>query len=861
MIDLAITVVVFVDFREPSERKVFFMTDKGDYSSLRQYSAKCRRFMTLCNRIQVGRQSFDNLFDVYKEIAPMSSCKSCLEDLSLVASADSESKNIFFAHLDLVEKNDKPKFHGSGRSISEAKGVACEAAMTWLEKNEPEIMDLRNKRLRIRLEDLGITVPKTYHMRLLEDGREEGLEGLPSELVEILTLEDPEDRKDIGALSKKFLETLSLKKSHEIEEIFAKLGLSFCDELNRGMNVFLFAALVTLFLRLDVNNGGLDSNEKLKLSFCKLVEQVLVFNAWKFPGFKIVTGRLLRYFLEKRAVPFMARNRMELLALQLSRGGPQSMKIDDPEHLSKLNESALLEIVGKKTPKKEYLESLFFEFEKINKVIRALFDVDGNIYGSLVNGFPTSSSDIDVVINLPQQLEQGVVSDEPALEDAGEDAQEPPSSKNLVELNQLYEAMVEEFKDEFVLQKIETARVPILVARKNNIEINISFNHQVVIHNSALLKAYSEISPRVRELVILVKHWAKQRELNDALQGTLSSYSYVLLVISFLQQKGLLPDLQSSGQCPLPERITDNGRCSTWFAAPDSIADILSYSQRLNSHSLTFLLVSFFDFYLYDFDYINDLVSVSRRIPRRREVDGDSRLIMELSKSKFVKKIDFFESFEEVGQVNFTALRKRCWLSIIDPFEFNRCLGVSARGMETLVKDMKRSQELLLDGHGAAVFAPFKKHERVQLPPFPHRELNKFDPVKGFENASNLRKVFLHDDVSLALLSEVVELAKQEAGNRASTLDSNHICCLSYLSKLGLPKQADFEKIAQNGKPVVAKVNELTRKAPQVATTDNRILDSKKAFLKVHPDPKIRSQTNMPPRSQKMQGKQIGTSN
>jgi len=40
---------------------------------------------------------------------------------------------------------------------------------------------------------------------------------------------------------------------------------------------------------------------------------------------------------------------------------------------------------------------------------------------------------------------------------------------------------------------------------------------------------------RVSPLVLFVKHWAKLQGINDASQGTVSSYSVVLMVIHYLQ--------------------------------------------------------------------------------------------------------------------------------------------------------------------------------------------------------------------------------------------------------------------------------------------------------------------------------------
>lgn len=50
----------------------------------------------------------------------------------------------------------------------------------------------------------------------------------------------------------------------------------------------------------------------------------------------------------------------------------------------------------------------------------------------------------------------------------------------------------------------------------------------------------------MKVMAYIVKHWAKQRQVNEPYKGTLSSYAWVLLVINFLQQRSppILPCLQ-----------------------------------------------------------------------------------------------------------------------------------------------------------------------------------------------------------------------------------------------------------------------------------------------------------------------------
>ena len=43
------------------------------------------------------------------------------------------------------------------------------------------------------------------------------------------------------------------------------------------------------------------------------------------------------------------------------------------------------------------------------------------------------------------------------------------------------------------------------------------------------------VDERVQPLVMIIKYWAKSHSINDASQGTLSSYALALMVIHYLQ--------------------------------------------------------------------------------------------------------------------------------------------------------------------------------------------------------------------------------------------------------------------------------------------------------------------------------------
>lgn len=52
-----------------------------------------------------------------------------------------------------------------------------------------------------------------------------------------------------------------------------------------------------------------------------------------------------------------------------------------------------------------------------------------------------------------------------------------------------------------------------------------------------------------------VKKWAKQRQIQDTYRGYLSSYTYTLMVIQFLQFVRILPSLQEIGRDQVTYRL------------------------------------------------------------------------------------------------------------------------------------------------------------------------------------------------------------------------------------------------------------------------------------------------------------------
>ena len=103
-----------------------------------------------------------------------------------------------------------------------------------------------------------------------------------------------------------------------------------------------------------------------------------------------------------------------------------------------------------------------------------------------------------------------------------------------------------------------------------------------------------------------VKHWTKRRILNDAaLGGTLSSYTWICLIISFLQTRNppILPSLQAR---PHERRVTPDGLVCSF---DDDIATLSQFGRK-NKQSVGELLFQFFRYYGHEIDYETNVISV-----------------------------------------------------------------------------------------------------------------------------------------------------------------------------------------------------------------------------------------------------------
>ncbi|KAF4660358.1 hypothetical protein FOL47_007192 [Perkinsus chesapeaki] len=282
----------------------------------------------------------------------------------------------------------------------------------------------------------------------------------------------------------------------------------------------------------------------------------------------------------------------------------------------------------------------------ILSVARSNLDIEATIetFGSAASGLSEKSSDIDATIicrfsALKKRF--GATGDEKSL-----------CSAAVMGLGKA----ISKFEKEApgvglrVVQVIPSAKVPIVVLSwigpNGNVQIvDVSINNQLPLHNTALLRNYVEMDKRVQILALCVKRWAKLCAVSDAKEGNLSSYSWTLLCIYFLQvrSKGaVLPSLQAMAakkrqgeqvkhySCPISGRVFNVDFVDRFEAT--SGEDGFKAADTTPSE----LLRDFFVFYDRDYKWGSEVVSIRTgqrhsideyvQLPRR---DADSNILIE----------------------------------------------------------------------------------------------------------------------------------------------------------------------------------------------------------------------------------------
>jgi len=126
-----------------------------------------------------------------------------------------------------------------------------------------------------------------------------------------------------------------------------------------------------------------------------------------------------------------------------------------------------------------------------------------------------------------------------------------------------------------------------------SIPINLSVNATSPAHCALLFEGCGRLEPRAKDLILLVRRWAKDRAVSHAAKGHLSPYCWTLLAIYYLQV-----GLEDSGfRLPSLAALTKSGQ-------------LPKATEPTCSKTAAELFKGFLEFYTQRFDWRNEAVSV-----------------------------------------------------------------------------------------------------------------------------------------------------------------------------------------------------------------------------------------------------------
>lgn len=207
-------------------------------------------------------------------------------------------------------------------------------------------------------------------------------------------------------------------------------------------------------------------------------------------------------------------------------------------------------------------------------------DIRVNLFGSSGNLLCSDDSDVDICITTPWKEMEGVC-----------------MIANLLAKKGMEKVVC-----------ISAAKVPIVKIWDPELGLacDMNVNNTLALENTRMVRTYVEIDPRVRPLAMIVKYWTRKRIVNDAaFGGTLSSYTWICLIIGFLQLRDppVLPSLHQRQH----QRLSKKGGPESAFA--DDLDKLRGFGDK-NKSSLGDLLFQFFRFYAHEFDYEKNAISV-----------------------------------------------------------------------------------------------------------------------------------------------------------------------------------------------------------------------------------------------------------
>ncbi|KAG8951400.1 hypothetical protein FRC04_006171 [Tulasnella sp. 424] len=304
---------------------------------------------------------------------------------------------------------------------------------------------------------------------------------------------------------------------------------------------------------------------------------------------------------------------------------------------------------------------------------------------------------------------------------------------------------------------ITGATVPIVkfYDPRTRLNIDLNCNNALGCVNTVLLANYCNAWAPLRSMIFFIKKWAKSWAFNDASgqdgPSSYSSYCLTLMIVAFLQTRGVLPNLQSNAVGQL-----DKETAGFWLKLKkdkrlwtdtrfESLAVYQKRGWKGRSMALGDALYGWFRFFAYEFKYDTHVLDIKKGgLDRRRELMVDERDPKSKTKveEKSAGQATGQDAVEEDGaalanDVNDVAAAdpavdaepadwKQSKFVVVDPFisTKNCANGVSLRVNERFIQECQRAVSLLEAGQ------PVDSLLGEQLPLFPGEGKPRRPPLR-----------------------------------------------------------------------------------------------------------------------------------
>jgi hypothetical protein len=225
------------------------------------------------------------------------------------------------------------------------------------------------------------------------------------------------------------------------------------------------------------------------------------------------------------------------------------------------------------------------------------------------------------------------------------------------------------FSNVFAIPKAKTPIVK-FIHKPTQINCDLSFKNALGVNNSALIKFYLCLDPRLKPFLTVIKYWAKKNDLSG--HGRLSNYALIMIALFYAQQlkDAIIPTVATLQESVDNKVIIDGWECSI-------NTNILP--QNSNRMSVPELLCGFFKF-VSNFNYQMNVMCplVGTTIPKS----------MFQKPEELPEAMNRYKEYMSTCGLNAVGLKVDCDVCVQDAFELrhNLTAGMSSKVLEKFKK-------------------------------------------------------------------------------------------------------------------------------------------------------------------------------